>query len=63
MKITVTFTEGGEGQPDTSCTATAIFCDNCMHAHDVWEGIQRVGRAAMLAAGFSSSVVHEVTEE
>jgi hypothetical protein len=63
MKITITFTEGGEDLPDTSCAGTATFGDNSTQAHDVWEGIQRVGRAAMLAVGFSSSVVHAVTEE
>ena len=63
MKITITFTEGGEELPDTSCTRAVAWDDNCTQAHDVWEHIQRVGRAAMLAAGFSSSVVLEVTEE
>ena len=63
MKITITFTEGGEDLPDTSCTVTVAWDDNCTQAHDVWNDIKRVGRAAMLAAGFSSSVIHAVTEE
>ena len=63
MKITVTFTEGGDELPDVSCTGAATWDENRGQAHDVWEAIQRVGRAAMLASGFSSSVIHAVTEE
>ena len=63
MKITVTFTEGECEILDSSCTGAVTWDENRGQAHDVWEGIQRVGRAAMLASGFSSSVIHAVTEE
>ena len=63
MKITIQFTEGGEEIPEVACSAYVMWDDNCTQAHDVWEHIQRVGRAAMLASGFSASVVSEVTEE
>jgi len=62
MKITVTFTEGGEEIPEVACSAYVMW-DPTQQAYDIWQHIQRVGRAAMLASGFSASVVSEVTEE
>lgn len=63
MKVTVMFSEGGEEIPNVHCTGEVCWDDNATQAHDVWDAIRQMGKAAMAAAGFSAQVISEVTGE